>query len=207
LGRINSEEARKKISNHNKGRFLGAKSVNAKKVYCYNFDGDFVKCYDSISDVEREVREKQNIKSKRKGCVVVGVRICCAKNKNKDNIKTFTAYGFVWFFDYQGEKIINKGTGCTKETRIKMSESMKKTLSVKFPKKIKKLKPRPSGGRNGNAKKVKQYGLDGNLLKIWDCIMDACRELKISRSNIHATCNGKYKTANGFVWRYLNDEF
>lgn len=60
------------------------------------------------------------------------------------------------------------------------------------------------GKEHYRAKKVVQYDLDENLIKIWDCISDIERELNFSRSNISKVCKGKQKTAYGFIWKYTD---
>ena len=50
------------------------------------------------------------------------------------------------------------------------------------------------------SKKVSQFDLDGNLIKIWNCIKEAEEKLKIN--NISACCRYKRKSAGGFIWRY-----
>lgn len=53
LGRKNSPETRKKISEANKKRWLGGKSPSAKKVYQYDLNGNFIKEWESQSDAAR----------------------------------------------------------------------------------------------------------------------------------------------------------
>ena len=60
------------------------------------------------------------------------------------------------------------------------------------------------GAKNPHAKKIYQISIDGNLVKIWDCVSDASRELKICLSSISFCAKGRYKTAGGFVWKYEN---
>lgn len=60
------------------------------------------------------------------------------------------------------------------------------------------------GVLNHNSKKVKQLSLKGKLIKIWDCIADVERTLKINNSNITQVAKGFRKTASGFKWEYLN---
>lgn len=54
------------------------------------------------------------------------------------------------------------------------------------------------------SKKVEQYSLDGKLLNEFDSILDAAIFLgkKEKRNHISAVCNGKRKTAYGFVWKF-----
>lgn len=41
---------------------------------------------------------------------------------------------------------------------------------------------------------------DGNIIKIWDSIIDAARELGIQQSDISHCLSGKYRIAGGFGW-------
>lgn len=59
--------------------------------------------------------------------------------------------------------------------------------------------------RYSQAKRVIQYDKQGNFIRKWDCILDIKRELNIDNSQIGACCNGKRKSAGGYVWRYDNE--
>jgi HNH endonuclease domain protein len=52
-------------------------------------------------------------------------------------------------------------------------------------------------------RKVFQYSLNGEFIREWDCMSDACREYSITNcGSISACCRGKYKQSNGYIWRY-----
>lgn len=51
-------------------------------------------------------------------------------------------------------------------------------------------------------KKVGQYTLDGELVKIYDSISEIPSN-KFIQSNISNCCNGKRKTHKGFIWRFI----
>jgi len=52
--------------------------------------------------------------------------------------------------------------------------------------------------------KIKQYSLEGHLVKLYNDIKD----VKISnRDSILRCCEGKYKTAGGYVWRFEHENF
>lgn len=57
--------------------------------------------------------------------------------------------------------------------------------------------------RIGNAHKIKilQFTKEGNLIKEWDSMIEACKEYNISKSLMSECCNGKYNTAKGYVWK------
>jgi hypothetical protein len=46
--------------------------------------------------------------------------------------------------------------------------------------------------------------LTGNLIKEFNSIISASKELKTSTSNIKGVLYQKRKTASGFIWKYLD---
>lgn len=59
-----------------------------------------------------------------------------------------------------------------------------------------------SGANSCRARKVLQFNKEGVLVREWDCMMDAERELGFSSGHISDCCLGKYKTAYGYKWQY-----
>lgn len=58
---------------------------------------------------------------------------------------------------------------------------------------------------NHKSRKVACYSIENELIKIYDCISDAEKELKIPRGgggHISACAKGTLKTAYGFKWKY-----
>lgn len=53
------------------------------------------------------------------------------------------------------------------------------------------------------SKQVAQYSIDGNLVKVWQSLIEINRQLGYSHGNIGQCCNGKRKTAYSFLWKYL----
>jgi len=51
---------------------------------------------------------------------------------------------------------------------------------------------------------VMQYDLEGNIIKEYESQNLASRETKIQQGDISACCNGKQKTAGGYVWKFKN---
>ncbi len=62
---------------------------------------------------------------------------------------------------------------------------------------------RRKGTNNAHAKKVIQFDLEGNVIKIWDLMSEAARETNTILSRMSRCCHGHNKTANGFVWRFV----
>ena len=52
------------------------------------------------------------------------------------------------------------------------------------------------------SKSVLQYTKSGEFVKEWKSGMDVQRNINYSRSDISLCCNGKLKSANGFVWKF-----
>lgn len=51
-------------------------------------------------------------------------------------------------------------------------------------------------------KKIKQYSLNGILIKIHNSINEAASSVNLTRHSINKVCTGKNKTAGGFKWEY-----
>lgn len=54
---------------------------------------------------------------------------------------------------------------------------------------------------SSKSKQVAQYDMEGNLIQVWPSTIEVQRQLGYSQSNISKCCQGKRKTANGFIWR------
>ena len=87
-----------------------------------------------------------------------------------------------------------KGNVISESTRRKLSDSMRGKYL---------------GANSSCAKKIVQYDMQGNLIKIWDSISDAARELDVNVANLSKCCNKAvdvYKTIGGYIWRFFGDE-
>lgn len=51
-------------------------------------------------------------------------------------------------------------------------------------------------------KLTNQYTLSGDFVKQWMSVADAARTLNYDRSYLINCCNGKHKSAYGYIWRY-----
>ncbi|MBO7526481.1 MAG: HNH endonuclease [Clostridia bacterium] len=57
-----------------------------------------------------------------------------------------------------------------------------------------------------NCKKVAQYDIDGNLINIYNSVINASKETNISQANISSCALGKRNKAGGFIWKYLESK-
>ena len=59
------------------------------------------------------------------------------------------------------------------------------------------------GTRNErSSKSVIQYSLKGEFIRKWPSVIQIQRDLGFSQGNISQCCNGKLKTAYGYIWKY-----
>ena len=54
------------------------------------------------------------------------------------------------------------------------------------------------------SKPILQCDKNGKFIKRWESIQQASSALCINRSDIGSVCNGRYKTAGGFIWIFVN---
>ena len=81
---------------------------------------------------------------------------------------------------YEWEAVIasrNKGCGCPKCSNVAAANKL--------------------------SKKIIQYDIHHNFVKVWESISSASRELGINNSLIVRCCKGKIKTCGGFIFEYF----
>lgn len=115
----------------------------------------------------------------------------------------------------KGENNPNYGKHASEEIRKKMSKSHKGENNSFYGKKHteeakRKMSESHAGKYNGEKnprdRKVAQYDLDWNLIRVWDYIKQAGDELGISRANISSCCTGRQKTAGRYHWKYIDNK-
>lgn len=62
------------------------------------------------------------------------------------------------------------------------------------------------GKNNGRAQGVEQYSLAGELIRIYETVTEASKQTNTCQSKISLVCNGKRKTAGGFIWKYHGEQ-
>lgn len=73
-----------------------------------------------------------------------------------------------------------------------------------------KIKEKAIGKNNSNSTKIKQFDLNYNFIKLWDCMKDVEMALGIKHNSIGACCRGnlennkKKRFAKGFIWEYAD---
>ena len=75
-----------------------------------------------------------------------------------------------------------------KKTRFKKGRAPNKKAMEKLAKKLSKV--------------VIQFDINGKFIREWKSNAEASRQLNISSGSISRCCNGQYKQAKGFIWKY-----
>ena len=108
-----------------------------------------------------------------------------------------------------GNKGANKGKTwkrtipTTQETKDKISNSLKGRDISEWKEKI-YTKERNQKLSDRISKSILQYDLNGNFIKEWKSGSQIQKELGFNGSNIGNCCNGKFKKAYNFIWKFKN---
>lgn len=184
-----SEETRKKISESNKG----------SKNHMYG------------KTMSEEHRKK--ISEAHKGMIVPEE----TRKKISESLKGENSYMYGRHHSEETKKKLselNKGKTLSEEHKNKIRESVRgekhpfygKHRSEEYKMKSSKShKGLLKGAKNPKARKVAQYDLQENIIKIWDCISEAERESGLSKHSVYKCCKGERKTSGGFIWKYYED--
>lgn len=109
---------------------------------------------------------------------------------------------------HSGDNNFWYGKKLSEEHKKKISDShIGKKLSEETKRKMKENHPHLSGKEHPKSKKVEQWSKDKTtLIKVWDCISEASKTLNINKSNISSCCKGRFKSAGGYFWRYMEED-
>lgn len=93
----------------------------------------------------------------------------------------------------------------TEEYKQKMSEMMTGRILSEETKEKLSLSHRGKSVEKLR-KPIKQIDIKTNeIIKVWDSITNAASQLKIKQSSISTCLSGKYRTAGGYRWEYKNE--
>jgi group I intron endonuclease len=111
----------------------------------------------------------------------------------------------------------NYGKKMSEEQKKKISETQKKlwsenpdrSLNISQESRQKQLDALKKGRENSKflKKSVGQYDLEQNLINTFSSITEANIKTNICRQSINKVCRGakEYKTAGGFIWKYITN--
>lgn len=122
---------------------------------------------------------------------------CCVSlhNKKPKPFKVHRLVAMAFIENKEGKVQVNHIDGDKKNNRVDNLEWCTNGENQKHAYKIGLQK-------STRKKKIKQYDLNNNFIKMWESITQASKELNIKRENISACCRGKQKTTCGYIWIY-----
>ena len=172
-------------NNNTKEQFL--EFIDKKELIINNYKGEIPSSKWAYCIEDNEIIRNIGIYAKLGKYNASCIYNCCNKKQ-----KSYRSKHYVWYEDY-----------------IAMNEAEIFNLlnnTKKNNNKIKSIKTESS--KESKYFKIKQYNLDGNLLKVWDNIKEIKQNFdNIDTSAIYKVCKGKLHHSMGFVWRYIDDDF
>lgn len=95
---------------------------------------------------------------------------------------------------------INHKNEITNDNRVENLEWCTQTYNNNYGNRIEKQAQSLVNGKK--AKKVGQYDLDGNLIRIWASTRE-CERHGFKHTGVSACCLGKWDTYKGYRWKYV----
>lgn len=124
------------------------------------------------------------------------------KNNTKKVIKVHRLVAKIFLDNKDNKEQVNHKDGNKANNNVSNLEWCNCKENIQHAFKI-KLKENPKYGNHPEAKKVCQYDMDGNLIKIYNSISQARDENNFNSSKICACCKGKQQSSFGYKWSYL----
>lgn len=205
-------EMKRKISEANKGRLVGelsphygkkwsierrkAKSIQEKQRY-ENGYVNYNKGKSLTEEQRRKISISKKLSQKNKGVNHISAKPILQYDMDGNFIKE-------WRYIKEATESLNIADGeisrsCSSERRTAGGYQWRYKVDDNFPKNI-----APSNNQTNKPKKVGQFTKEGELIKTWESARKATIKTKIN--NIHKCCQGRCKSAGGYIWKYLQDE-
>ena len=133
-----------------------------------------------------------------------------AKKNKRYRVHRLVASAFIRNDDFANKKTVNHKNGIKSDNRVENLEwctfGENKSHSFKHLGEIHWAKGK-KGKDSPYSKKVEQINIyDGSIVNTFDSTRQVHEKLGFSQGNISAVCRGIRKIANGFYWRYANEQ-
>lgn len=199
-GKHHTEETKAKMSaskigkytgknnpNYGNHKLSGANSPFSKRIKQYDKDGNFIAEYSCIPEAVSSLGLNTKGRSISRNC-----------NQNSG-----LSFGFIWIYSGEEYRLEEKiKNAIYKKPTGEDNPMFGKKLSDERRAEISKA---TKGKNNPSAKRVAQYTIDGELVRIWDYCKEAADFLQkpYGTGAIVSCAHGRQKTAYGYVWRYV----
>ena len=224
IWRFSDLEKRKKIESYSE-LISGEKD---KKVRQFDLDGNFLDEYDSLRIAHKSTRVwfreiQENCEGIAKSAGGFMWRYSHLEKRKKieayddleseetpPKIKQYDLTGAL-FGEYTSPKKAYKATGVRIRDIISNCEGTKKSVAgfmwrYAHLEKRRQIESYTELLTGEPERKIKQYDKNGNFLKEYDSLEIACKSVGLRGVQLKASCEGRSKSAGGFMWRYSNLE-
>lgn len=164
-----------------------------------------VRSIDRYIPYQKNPSKKAHIKGKMKKAFVAHdgyLRVALSKNgkSKKFFVHRLVLEAFSPNPDPEHLTQINHKNEITNDNRVENLEWCTQTYNNNYGNRIEKQANALVNGKK--AKKVGQYDLDGNLIKVWASTRE-CGRHGFKHSGVGACCLGKWDTYKGYKWKYI----
>ena len=197
---------------------------NKKEVFQYGLDGIFIKSYPSATDAERDGFNSSRIRACCNNKIMssynyqwrdyykpqiepISDRYIRQSENSVKKVYQYTIDG-IFIKEYKSLTDASKTTSLNFKNISACCNGKTKTCggfrwSYIYKEKLPpiQIENKPKQGRQGRF--VQQF-LNGNLIADFVSATEAFRQTGINVANICSCCNGKLKTAGGYIWKYTS---
>lgn len=176
-------------------------------VYQYSSDGVFEICYDSVSDAARALQTSSSNIS----------RSCKLGYKCNNKYLSYVLYpkfkapniqinnNTIYQYSLDGE-FIAEYSSCADAEKVLHKRGLKNAIKLGrsfagFQWKLEKYDKIEKYVQKSKSKKVGQYTIDGNLIKIYNTVSECTKDY----SGCRRVLSGEYKTSAGYVFKYIEE--